>query len=428
MRSRRDHPTAPLTRRLLAAAAVLALLLPAWLAGAQDDELAEDEFEIVELKPDDAPSWTPNNLLAPITGLFLGGPGYWYDDRVVEIETTPPGAALDLFYVRRNFQKRYEQADAPARVILPPRIEATDRDSLNVRALLDGYRQVEERILIRSRDERVVIDLSPLPNSLIAFSHTYFAGRGSLNFLTKEALTFRLQKSSDGIGVVLTETGQDPAAKEAMRGVQSALVDSVRGQQLGEDLVVRVAFTERGLGDYEQRSRQTVDPVRGLHHFALDLVPKQGDGDDVQRAVDALARLKAADVSGCALDYDTSLREQLDPADLARALTPNGSYTDKYMRAAMKRLGEVSPGGAIRMIDGSEFRSDIPIELMAAATQPGQAIGYLSLLRQFVAELEPAPYRRMVLRGLIAPEVPPDRFDAFADEAERREQGCQASA
>lgn len=430
---REDHtlvppvrPRLPRARRTAVAAIALLAAGLASLAGAQQAP-AEDEFEVVELIPDDAPSWTPNNLFAPITGLFLGGPGYWYDNRVVEIETTPPGAALDLFYVRRNFQKRYEQADAPARVILPPRIEATSRDSLNVRALLDGYRQKEQKILIRSRDERIVIDLAPLPNTLVAFSHTYFAGRGSLQFLTKEALTFRLQKSADGFGVVLTETGQDPEARDAMRGVESALVKSVKGQQLGEDLVVRVAFTERGLGDFEPRSRQSVDQVRGLHLFALDLVPKDGGSADIDRARAALARIGAADVTGCALEFDTSLREQLDPADLARALTPKGSYTDKYMRAAMKRLGEVSPGGAIRLLDGSQFRSDVPIELMAAATQPDQAIGYLSLLRRFVAELEPAAHRRHTLRGLIAPETSPAGFDLFMTEAEGREVACRSA-
>jgi hypothetical protein len=311
-------------------------------------------------------------------------------------------------------------------VILPPRIEATDRDSLTIRALLDGYRQQEMQVRVRSREEHVVIDLSPLPNSLVAFSHTYFAGRGSLNFLTKEALTFRLQKSGDGFGVVLTETGQSPQAVDAMRGVRSALVESVKGQQLGEDLVVRVALTELGRGGgFDTRSRQSVDPVRGLHLFALDLVPHDGGAADVERARAALARIDGADVSGCALEFDRALREQLDPAEVARALTPNGAYTDNFMRAAMKRLGEVSPGGMIRTIDGGEFNGSVPIELMAAATQPGQAIGYLSLLRAFVAELEPEAQRRSTLRALIAPEQSQEDFDAALGIAEQREQGCR---
>ena len=72
---------------------------------------------------------------------------------------------LDLFYVRINFQKGYEQTDAPATVVLPSRIEAGPRDSLTIRALLDGYRQREVHVRVRSRETKVHIDLEPLPNA-----------------------------------------------------------------------------------------------------------------------------------------------------------------------------------------------------------------------------------------------------------------------
>ena len=104
--------------RPLATCAVL-LLATLWPLHARVEPAAPAaEVATIDLVPKDAPKWSPNNLFAPITGFFYGGPGYWYDRRVVEIETTPPGAVLDLFYVRRNFQKRYEQSDAPTRVIL----------------------------------------------------------------------------------------------------------------------------------------------------------------------------------------------------------------------------------------------------------------------------------------------------------------------
>jgi hypothetical protein len=418
-------------RRLIPLLLAAPALAPLPLTGQEAEdpgEVADEAFDVVELIPDDPPSWTPNNLIAPITGFFLGGgPGYWYDPREVEIRTTPPGAILDLFYVRRNFQKRYEQADAPARIILPSRIEATSRDSLRVRALLDGYRQVEVKVPVRSRQESVMIDLAPLPNALVAFSHTYFAGRGSLDFLTEEALTFRLQKSGNTLSVVLTETGSGPDALASMQGSSSPLIDSVKGQQLGEDLVARVAITELAASDaFETRSRQSRDAVRGLHRFALDFVPRDGGAAEIERARAALARITSDAVGACALRFDESVRDQLDPADLARALTPSGAYTDKFLRAAMRRLGEVSPGGAIRMRDGSRFDVSLPIELMAASSQPGEAVGYIALLRQFVAELEPPPYRRGVLRGLIAPELSQERFDVILDSAERTEASCGA--
>src|SRR5262249_16870463 len=219
-------------RLLLALAAPLVFVSRDALSDTAKVSEKPEAIDVVELIPQEPPKWSPMNLFAPITAFFYGGPSYWYGERSVEIETTPPGAVLDLFYVRGNFQKRYEQADAPVRVMLPSRIEASERDNLTVRALLDGYRQRELQIPVRSQTDRVMIDLSPLPNSLLAFTQTTFAGRGSLSFLTKEAVTFRLQKSKDGFDVVLTETANTPAADANMQGVATSLIAGLQPQQL----------------------------------------------------------------------------------------------------------------------------------------------------------------------------------------------------
>jgi len=382
--------------------------------------------EVVDLVPEQRASWGAVNLFAPLTSLFVG-PGYWYKARKIEVETVPPGAFLDLFYVRASFQKRYEQAEAPVTVLLPSRVEAGKRDSVMIRALLDGYRQQEVRVPVRSRQNKVVIELSPLPNSLLAVTHRYFAGRASLAFLTKEALAFRVQKSSDGFSLVLTGTGEGRDAEGTIDGVSSPLVNSLRAQQLGEDLVVRVALTEAGADDkVEVRSRQAFDPVRGVHTFGLDLVPADGGREAVRRAKAALIRIRPQDVTGCALAYDTTLREQLEAAALSRALAPDGSFTDPYLREAMKRLGKLSPDGVITLTDGSTFLGSAPIELMAAASRSAEVVGYLAMLRRFVAELEPPASRRQTLRGLIAPELAVERFDSVVDVAESSERSCLA--
>ena len=146
-------------RRAPAHSPACLLSLLAWLVAAPAPAAAaakpDDEYDVVELIPDDPPSWTPTNLLAPITGLFMGGPGYWYKERRLEVETTPPGALLDLFYVRANFQKAYEQAESPVTIILPSRVEAGGRDSVTIRAMLDGYRQNETHVRVRSRQTKV---------------------------------------------------------------------------------------------------------------------------------------------------------------------------------------------------------------------------------------------------------------------------------
>ena len=49
----------------------------------------------------------------------------------------------------------------------------------------------------------------------------------ALSFLTREALTFRLQKRSEGFSVVLTETAMDAGTAETVEGIHSTLVKSV---------------------------------------------------------------------------------------------------------------------------------------------------------------------------------------------------------
>ena len=120
--------------------------------------------EIVEFAPTKRSSWTIERLFAPITGLFRGGPGFWYGERTLEIDTRPPGASLDLFYLRENIQRRFERAESPILLRLPTRIEAGPRDSVTIRAILDGYTHQEVQVEVRSRGTQLTIELAPLPN------------------------------------------------------------------------------------------------------------------------------------------------------------------------------------------------------------------------------------------------------------------------
>jgi hypothetical protein len=387
---------------------------------------AAAERRTIELIPSDRSSWGIANLFAPITGWFMGGPGYWYDDRKIEIDTTPPGAALELSYVRENFQKRFERAVSPILLVLPSRIEAEPRDSVAIRALRDGYRHEELRIRVRSRETKLMIDLAPLPNTLEAMTHTYFSHRGSLKLLTREAPRFRLRDTTRGFSIALIETSQSVAAAAAMEGVSSALIKSLRSEQLGEDLIVSVELNEVVRGDLERRSGHRYDAARDLHHFTVNLVPSDGAWVTVDEAREALGRIRPEDVSGCALEFDGSLRSQLEAAALSRALAPSASFLDPYLRAALRRLGELSPDGVIALTDGSRFRPSVPLELSAASIQSAQAVGYLALLRKFVAEFEPSTDPCNTIRGIIAPETTNVDFGAIFETAEDSERRCNA--
>jgi hypothetical protein len=381
--------------------------------------------ETVRLVPDDRAGFRARNLFAWLR------PAHSYGERYIDVTTTPPGATLELFYVRSNFQKRYEQTEAPSRVVLPRRAEAGPRDAVNIRAFLDGYREKEVSIRIASTQKQVHIELEPLPNRLEAVSHTYFAGRASLAFLTKESLTVQVQEVEGGFRVILSETAKAEGIAGAFAGLSSPLIESMEALQLGEDLLVRAQLAQgvsvsRG-GNYELRRRQSRDELRNLWVYYVDMVPADGGVEAVARARGALAAIDSADVAGCAARFDQTLRESLEPAALARALAPRGSFTDPYLRTAMKRLGEVSAGSRIPMLDGSSLNPGSAIELTAAMSQPGDALGYLALLRDFVRELEAPAQRSESLRGLVAPETPAAEWASLLAEAERAERQCLAS-
>ena len=386
------------------------------------------EREIIELIPTKRSSWTIERLFAPITGLFRGGPRYWYGERTLEIDTRPPGASLDLFYVRENIQRRFERAESPILLLLPTRIEAGPRDSVSIRAILDGHIHQEVQIKVRSRKTKLTIELAPLKNHLEAMTHTHFLNRGSLKFLTSEVAKFRLHKMSDGFSIALTETSHSEDASETMRGVFSDNIKSLRAEQLGEDLVVRVQLHDAAQNRLDLRLTQGYDAVRELHHFTIELVPSEGNAAVLARSGDALNRVQHSNVFGCALDFDRSMRSQLNPEALSRALAPSSSFLDPHIRSALQRLGELSPDGLITLIDGSKFHPSIPLDLAAASAQGAEAIGVLSLLRAFIAELEPSKHRRNALRSVIAPELDSERFNAIVETAESLERRCSARA
>jgi len=387
-----------------------------------------EEREIIDLIPTKRSGWTAGRLFAPITGLFMGGPSYWYGERTLEIDTRPPGASLDLFYVRENIQRRFERAESPILLRLPTRIEAGSRDSVVIRAILNGHLHQEVQIEVRSRKTQLTIELAPLPNRLEAMTHRHLAQRGSLKFLTSEAAKFRLQKMSDGFSIVLTETGHSEDAFESMRGVSSDNIKSLRAEQLGADLVVRVQLHDATQNRPDLRLTQGYDAARELHQFTIELVPTEGNAVVLARSGEALKRVQHSSVFGCALDFDRSMRSQLDPEALSRALAPSSGFLDRHLQSTLQRLGELSPDGLITLIDGSKFRPSIPLDLAAASAQSAEAIGVLSLLRAFIAELEPTKQRRNALRGVIAPELDSEHFDAIFEIAEDLERRCSARA
>ncbi len=379
--------------------------------------------ETIELLPGGPNHWSGRNIFAPLR------PGHYYGERKIEVRTVPEEAMLDLFYVRAGFQKRFEQADSPITIILPKRANANPKDFVIIRAFAEGHRIVEQTVKVSSGIDEVVLEMEPLPNLLEAIRHVYFAGRASLSFLTKEALTLRLTDRDGGFSAALHETAKSESVGDALEQVSSPLVKSVSANQLGEDLLVQVRF--QGAADGikpELRSRSGRDPVRDLYVYDVDIIGPGANSSRIERARNTLARVRTADVSGCAARFDAALRGSLDRAALSRALSPSGSFVDRYLLAAMRRLGEVSPGGSVEMGDGTRYDTRVPLQLAAAQADAATAKGFLALLRRWIALLEPADQHDAVLRGLVAPELEAESFKPLLDAAKSAEARCRSGA
>ena len=397
-------------------------------ATSSEPSSSEPEMEVIDLSPEVPKTWTFRHLTAPVLAVFRGV-NYVYAPRRIEVETTPAGGYVDLFYVRSGFQKRFEQGESPVIVRLPSRVEAGPRDVFTVRAFAEGYQPKSLTFKLSEDFDTVAIDLEPLPNSLEAVSHRYFAGRSSIRFVTPEALNFRVQEADDGYAIILNETAYTPSGKTSVESIESPLIAEGYGQQLGQDLMVKFVLQNSHQGDpVEIRSRQRYDGPRDLHELVIDLVPRSASATSIEKALQALDALGPSDISGCAMIFDAALRSELNVGELARALRPQGEVTDRYLRAAMRRLSELSVDGVIDFTDGSQLRTGHTIELEMAIANASMAQGYLVLLRGFVGGLEPdASSQQAALKSLVAPEVSPAEFDALwlrADEAERR---CLAS-
>ena len=174
------------------------------------------------------------------------------------------------------------------------------------------------------------------------------------------------------------------------------------------------------------RSRQAYDAPRDVHLFEVDLVSTGSSAASVENALAALARVQSADVSGCAAVFDDKLRRELDSAELARALRPRGAFSDRYLRAAMRRLGEVSVDQTVDFEDGSRLRLESPLELEMAITNSSTARGYLSLLRRFVSENEvDSLAERQGFRSLLAPSLTMQEFEQKVGVARAAEAKCR---
>ena len=396
-------------------ATLASLVLLASPASAQDS--AQDaDVETIELMPEEKAGWSLRNVAAGLSTLVVG-PSYWYEDKELLVRTVPSGAQIALYYIRSNFQKRYERAVAPVRVKTPRRIHATDRDVVVVRAMLPGYLVAEQKLRVFGLPDEVLLQLAPLPNSLVFLGHTHLAGRSTITLRTSEEPELRISRPNgqSGFSLALTQTAKKLDSDPTAAGGH---IESIHVNQLGEDLVVSV---ETSRGDLELRSKSGYDPIRKEHAYVLDVMPKgtrMPTSDEIRREIEAVPFQRG---NACDAAFESVLRQRLDAQVLARAFRPSGGIAEFYQREAMLRLGRLHTG-RVETLSGEGFRTGSSIGLAAALQSAGDVRDYLALLGT-IARQQSDP--EGFLRALLAPEGSASEFAGIYAEALAAHSRCR---
>jgi hypothetical protein len=389
------------------------LLIP--LAAGPASVRAESVPHDVDLIPTERAAWTPKNVAIGVTSV-LGGWKYWYEDRVIDVQTVPADAALSLYYLRSNFQKKFERAESPARVTLPPRVDMTERDAVKFHASADGYLSEERSYDAQKVPDKVVIELHALPNNLVFLGHTELAGRTSLVMRTTEQPEVRMSKNTSlqGFQIALTKTALKLEGKPPKGGGHLTGLEAV---QLGEDSIVRVGTDASNL---EVRSRQSFDPVSQQHVYVFDIVSPGANAPSDGQIRAQLDALPFAPNPACDQRYAAVLRDQVGDAELADAFRPSGELSDIYRREAMLRLGRFHEG-TVKTDAGETLHTGSSLELALAMQSAARVDGYLALLGA-LARSEPQPDN--ALRSLVAPARSPTDFEPIYAAVETARKDC----
>ena len=139
--------------------------------------------------------------------LEIARPRFYFDERITSIDSTPPGAELELFYLRRGGQLLYREGRAPLVVSIPSRSKTSEDDAILIAASLDGREKTRTSFPALSVPDEIQLELPPLENQLLSVAHGHLAGRSVLELRTKEPPTLAINESPHAYTVQIAHTG-----------------------------------------------------------------------------------------------------------------------------------------------------------------------------------------------------------------------------
>lgn len=345
-------------------------------------------------------------------------PFHYFSERRLVIDSTPPGAELDLAYLRRGTQLMYKRGRAPLEVVLPTRLQSAPADRILVRGFVPGHERTHESVDVSEVGDELLLELPPLENQLTGVAHGSLAGRSVLELRTRELPTVRVAEDERGWTIVLVRTGLRPALSARLSALRDPQL-SFDARQLGNDLVVRV--DAGGRQDVELRYRSLEDPVRGGARSRFEIDGPTASGR-TQRLLAAVGGMTTAP-GGCDGRYEDALRGELTLRDLGSLLGREDHPYRATLRAALRGLAQARDGH-LRTRAGDPLSADTPLEFELAWSRSAEIDGYLVWLHDLAGRIDRSDDGALAFRSLVAPDWTPKRFSELLETAASARERC----
>jgi hypothetical protein len=345
------------------------------------------------------------------------------EPQTISIDSMPPEADLAVVYLRGGAQLIRREGRAPLKVTLPSRVDAGPSDYIVVNAQLAGREFTKVTHAVSAVPAAIELQLPPLPSQFLTLAHGHLVGRSVFELRTDEVPTVRVQEDASGVTVVFERTGSAEDTVGDANAMIDPLVRSVQLLQLGEALMLRLELTKPSEA-VRVRHFSEDDAISEIHRTRIELVDLAEEASRVTRLRETLHSMTIADLPACSEAFEAELRRHLDPDRLASTLSPRRNAEAPTLREALRRYAAVRAPSDLTTLGGERLPASRPLELALANTRAAEIRGYLAWLRAFARRLEPADGGVLALRSLIAPDSPPERFEAAFLAARGAEQEC----
>ena len=350
-------------------------------------------------------------------------PFHYYADRHLTVDSSPPGAELDIAYLRRGSQLLYKRGRAPVELQLPTRLQSAPSDRLLIRGFLPGHERTRRSLAVLEAEEELLLELPPLQNQLVGVAHGSIAGRAVLELRTAELPTVRVADDEKGWTVVLVQTGLRPPVARALGAVRDPALN-VHGRQLGDDLVVRIDAPD----PTRFALRQTVlqDPSRGETRTRLQIEGPGAPGR-AERVLAAIASTDPPPTRPCSRAFEEALRIGLREFGTRMPFGRDDHPYRATLRAALRRLAATHDGD-LTTVSGDRLTTNSALEFELAWSRSEEIAGYLVWLRELARSIAPEDDGLLAFRSLVAADADPDTFDGVLTAARASAERCRAVA